>query len=305
MVTRAREIGYRLAGARLDYLLHTRPVEWPIVAGHTALGYILAVGLDNSLRSDRLGPALLGILLWVVCLNGGTLALNSAFDRDEGDIAYLRNPPPPPRSLAKFGFGLMLLGLAAAFLLPPAYPAAYALCLILSVLYSVPPVRLKAVPGADWLINMWGFGTLTPFAGWAATGLPVGLVGGLILLAFCPLFAALYPLTQLYQIEEDSRRGDRTLALWLGGGRSLLVALAAAMLSFALFTLAAIRSDWGAADRWRWLVLLVGAVGWGVVLIPWLLRWRSMSPQDHQHGMYRALFTWALTDVAVVLAWAT
>jgi 4-hydroxybenzoate polyprenyltransferase len=305
VVTRARQIGYRLAGARLDYLLHTRPVEWPIVAAHTVVGYILAVGLDNSLRSGRLGAALLGILLWVVFLNGGTLALNSAFDRDEGDIAYLRNPPPPPRLLAQFGFGLMLLGLAAAFLLPPPYRAVYALCLLLSILYSVPPVRLKAVPGADWLINMWGFGTLTPYAGWAATGLPVGLVGGLILLAFCPLFAALYPLTQLYQIEEDTRRGDRTLVRWLGMGRSLVIALAAAILSFALFTLAAIRSEWAGQEQWRWLVLVLAAAAWAAVLIPWLLRWRSMSPRDHQHGMYRALFAWALTDIAVVLAWAT
>jgi lycopene elongase/hydratase (dihydrobisanhydrobacterioruberin-forming) len=304
VVSQARRIGYRLVGTRLDYLLHTRPVEWPIVAAHTALGYLLAVGLNNSLRSDRLGAALLGILLWVVCLNGGTLALNSAFDRDEGDIAYLRQPPTPPRALAEFGLGLMLLGLGVALLLPLEYQIAYLICLLLSVLYSVPPLRLKAVPGADWLINMWGFGTLTPFAGWAATGLPLGPVGRLILLAFCPLFAALYPLTQLYQIEEDARRGDRTLVLWLGMGRSLVTALAAAVLAFALFTVAALRSNWEGAEQWRWLVLTGAALAWGVVLIPWLLRWRYMMPRDHQHGMYRALFAWALTDIAVVLAWA-
>ena len=61
---------------------------------------LLAVGLAGAADGRRLGPALLGLALWVVCLNGGTLALNSAFDRDEGDIAYLRRPPPPPRYLA-------------------------------------------------------------------------------------------------------------------------------------------------------------------------------------------------------------
>lgn len=39
----ARRAGYRLLGSRLDYLLHLRPAEWPIVAGHAALGYLLAV----------------------------------------------------------------------------------------------------------------------------------------------------------------------------------------------------------------------------------------------------------------------
>ena len=81
-----REAGYRLLGRRLDYLLHLRPAEWPIMAAHTAVGYLLAVGLAGAAAGIRLGPALVGLVLWVVCLNGGTLALNSAFDRDEGDV---------------------------------------------------------------------------------------------------------------------------------------------------------------------------------------------------------------------------
>jgi len=160
-VSRARQAGYRVLGPRLDYLLHTRPIEWPIVAAHTSVGYLLAVGLRSAVQSERLGPALLGTALWVVCLNGGTLALNSAYDRDEADIAYLRQPPRPPSHLGGFGLALMVAGLIGATLLPLGYRAAYAGCLVLSLLYSVPPIRLKAVPGADWIINMWGFGTIT------------------------------------------------------------------------------------------------------------------------------------------------
>jgi lycopene elongase/hydratase (dihydrobisanhydrobacterioruberin-forming) len=302
-VTQARQAGYRLLGRRLDYLLHTRPVEWPIVAVHTAVGYLLAVGVENAARSDRLAPAILGVVLWVVCLNGGTLAFNSAYDRDEGDIAYLRRPPPPPAGLAVFGIGLMVLGLTGSFALPLEYRVVYALCLGLSILYSAPPFRLKAVPGADWIINMWGFGTLTPYAGWAATGLPLGTVGRLVLLGFCPLFAALYPLTQLYQVEEDARRGDRTFALWLGMRRSLLVALSAAALAFGFFALAALQSRWDAAHQWRWALLGLAALGWGLVLIPWLQGLGHMTNREHQRGMYRALLAWAVTDLAVVLAW--
>jgi 4-hydroxybenzoate polyprenyltransferase len=302
-VSRARRAGYRLLGPRLDYLLHTRPVEWPIVAAHTAVGYLLAVGVENAIRSERLAPATLGVVLWVVCLNGGTLALNSAYDRDEGDIAYLRRPPPPPAGLAIFGIGLMVLGLAGGFLLPVEYQVVYGLCLGLSILYSTPPFRLKAVPGADWVINMWGFGSFTPYAGWAATGLPLGTVGRLLLLGFCPLFAALYPLTQLYQLEEDSRRGDRTFALWLGMRRSLLVALGAAILAFGFFALAALQSRWDAGDQWRWVVLALAALAWALVLVPWLQQLGRMTTREHQRGMYRALVAWAVTDLAVVLAW--
>jgi 4-hydroxybenzoate polyprenyltransferase len=275
------------------------------MAAHTTVGYLLAVGLRDLLRGERLGPALLGIVLWVVCLNGGTLALNSAVDRDEGDIAYLHRPPPPPSHLAGFGLTLMSAGLAGSLLLPVAYRLVYAVCLVLSVLYSVPPFRLKAVPGADWAINMLGFGTLTPYAGWAATGLPVGAAGLLVLIGFCPLFAALYPLTQIYQVEEDARRGDRTLARALGLRRSLLVAAGSAGLAFALFGAAAIAAGWGSADVWRWLALGLAALAWALVLLPWLKRYAVMSAQEHQRGMYHALLAWAITDVVVVVAWGS
>ena len=231
----------------------------------------------------------------VVFLNGGTLAINSAFDNDEGDIGYLNSPPPPPRYLLAFSLVLLVAGQVMAFALPRGFAAAYAVCFALSLAYSVPPLRLKAVGGVDWLINMVGFGTLTPYAGWAATGRP------LVLLAFCPLFAALYPLTQLYQFEEDQRRGDRTLALILGMSRSLWIAVAATLLAFALL-------GWAAALRglasWQWVGLLIALAGWLRVLLPWTRRWGQMSPAEHQRGMYAALAAWAVTDVAVLAAFA-
>ncbi len=267
------------------------------MAAHTLLGYLLAVGMAGAAHGVELQAAALGLLLWVVCLNGGTLALNSAFDRDEGDVAYLKRPPPPPRHLAAFSLCLIGAGQLMALALPARFAAVYAVCFVLSILYSVPPFRLKAVAGADWVINMWGFGTLTPYAGWATTGLPLDLPRAVVLLGFCPLFAALYPLTQLYQLEEDSRRGDRTFALVLGTRRSLDIAIGGVLLAFGLFLTAAEKTRWN-------LVLLGGAlVTWLVVVIPWRRSWSGMTPKRHQRGMYLALGAWAVTDLAVLLIW--
>ena len=303
----ARGIGYRLLGRRFDYLLHMRPVEWPIMAAHTALGWILAVGLEGAVTGAQAGPIALGLFAWVVCLNGGTLAINSAFDRDDGDIAYLKRPPPPPRHLFAFGLAAMVAGQLLALLLPTGFAVAYALCFVLSVLYSVPPARLKAVAGADWLINMWGFGTLTPYAGWAVTGIAVPLPLALVMLAFCPLFASLYPLTQLYQLDEDARRGDRTLAIRLGMARSLDVALGAALVAFAVFAIAGTQSGWAAEQGGprRWAALAVALAVWLAVLIPWRARHAGMTSGQHQRGMYLALAGWAVTDLAVAFAWGT
>lgn len=300
-----RQVGYRLLGPAFDYVLHLRPAEWPIMAAHTALGYFLAVGVVGVGRGEQLGPAVFGLGLWVVLLNGGTLAINSAFDRDDGDIGYLKAPPPAPRHLALVSFLLMAIGQALALRLPRGYAFAYALCFGMSLLYSVPPFRLKAVAGLDWIINMVGFGTLTPYAGYATTGRPVTSAHALVLLAFLPLFASLYPLTQLYQFEEDRRRGDRTLALILGMRRSLQVSIAAALVAFLLLAWGGVAAGWDSspAGLVRWSGLALALAAWARVLLPWLRKHEGMTPAEHQAGMYAGLLAWAVTDVVVILGW--
>jgi lycopene elongase/hydratase (dihydrobisanhydrobacterioruberin-forming) len=300
---RLRRIGYRLIpGAGFDYLLHMRPREWPIMVAHTSLGYFLARGIATRATGADVAALIPGLLVWVLLLNGGTLALNSAYDRDEGDIGYLEHPPPVPRYLAQWGFGLMLAGQAIALLLPRGFAIAYAICFAMSLLYSVPPVRLKAVAGADWLINMIGFGTLTPYAGWALARTPLTPAGVWALAGFTPLFAALYPLTQLYQLDEDRARGDRTLALALGVRWSLALSIAATAIAFACFAMAAHESPDRGRDARALIVLGVAAALWLVVLLPWAIRAPRMTPTAHKRGMYAALLAWAFTDVAVLVA---
>ena len=75
-----RTLGYRLLGRGFDYILHLRPLEWPILAVHFLTGAALAVGVRGL---QFVGASFwLGAESFVICLNGGTLALNSAFDRD-------------------------------------------------------------------------------------------------------------------------------------------------------------------------------------------------------------------------------
>jgi hypothetical protein len=52
------------------------------------------------------------------------------------------------------------------------------------------------------------------------------------------------------------------------------------------------------------LGLATAAVTWALVLIPWWRRRRDMTSAAHQAGMHRALLAWAVTDLAVLLAWA-
>ncbi|HJW44732.1 MAG TPA: UbiA family prenyltransferase [Geothrix sp.] len=291
---RLRRFFARLLGERpVAYLLHLRPLEWPIMTAHFLLGTLLAAGLDLPIRAS-----FLGWFVFVALMNGGTLAINSAFDRDEGDIGYLKAPPRPPEHLA--AFSAVLLGASAllGFLLPLPFALINLGCVAMSVLYSVPPARLKARAGWDLLINCLGFGLLTPLAGWALAAKPFSLAILLAALGFAFLFATLYPMTQIYQVAEDTRRGDRTLVIQVGVGRSLALALVAALLAHGCFAAAV-----SAAGR-RPLLLLPSLLAWGGVLIPWLRNWRTWTDARHEAGMYWGLAAWAVTDLSLlVLLW--
>jgi 4-hydroxybenzoate polyprenyltransferase len=298
----ARRIGYAvLPGDAFSYVLHLRPREWPIMVAHTSIGFIVAIGVRAFAHGVELRAYLTALLAWVGCLNAGTLALNSAFDRDESDIGYLDAPPPPPKHLAAFSITLLAAGQGIALLLPRGFVVAYAICFAMSLAYSVPPLRLKAVAGADWVINIVGVGVLTPFAGWAASSYALRPEGCWLMAGFGCLFGALYPLTQIYQFDEDTTRGDRTLARMLGARVSLWISAFAAALAFMSFWWGQFLAGPTALSEWA---LTVAGAFWLSVLGGWVARERRMTSAQHKRGMYRALAAWAVTDIAVVLAFA-
>jgi len=147
-----------------------------------------------------------------------------------------------------------------------------------------------------------GFGIITPYAGWVATGLPVTPQGGWIFLGFGALFAALYPLTQIYQCREDAARGDHTLVLAMGVRWSLVAAIVATLVAFGCFARGAALT---AIPRVGGAALVVALAIWLLILGLWLARAPRMSDAAHKGGMYAALGAWAFTDLAVLLAFAS
>jgi 4-hydroxybenzoate polyprenyltransferase len=263
------------------------------MSAHFLLGTLVASGWGLRLR-----PTLLGWLVFVALMNGGTLAINSAFDQDEGDIGYLKAPPKPPEHLLAVSAVMLATSTVLGFLLPLPFALINLTCVVMSLLYSVPPPRLKARAGWDLLINCVGFGLLTPLAGWALTGRPFSRTILFVSVGFAFLFATLYPMTQIYQVEEDGRRGDRTLVIRVGVGRSLVLALVAALLAHSCFVLG-IRATSHSA-----LLMALSLLAWSAVLLPWLARWQTMSEGQHEAGMYWGLGAWAVTDLSILaLLW--
>jgi 1,4-dihydroxy-2-naphthoate octaprenyltransferase len=176
--------------------------------------------LSRGEVSWRLISAFLSLHLF---LYPAATAFNAAFDRDEGPIGGLETPPPVPDGL--LGFSVALGAAGAVFALPAgsAFLLCYALAACWTAAYSHPLTRWKAKPVSSALAIALGQGVIGFAAGWAAAA-PLHphdpeLLAGTAGAAFTAL--GLYPLTQVFQVEEDRARGDLTLAVTLGPARAL------------------------------------------------------------------------------------
>jgi 1,4-dihydroxy-2-naphthoate octaprenyltransferase len=174
-------------------------------------------------------PVLWGFIAFHVFLYSGATAYNSYYDRDAGPVGGLAHPPHVTPALLPFSLAIQAIGLALSALINPTFTAIYVLFAVLSVAYSHPRIRLKAHPWASLVTVGLGQGILAFLGAWAATrgdlsgaASPDGLLGAA---AATLLILALYPLTQLYQVDEDTRRGDRTVAAVLGSARCFAFAL--------------------------------------------------------------------------------
>ncbi|HXM56389.1 MAG TPA: UbiA family prenyltransferase, partial [Candidatus Dormibacteraeota bacterium] len=182
--------------------------------------------------SERLtGAVVLAFLCLHVFLYGGATAFNSAYDRDTGPIGGLQHPPPVVRALLPFSVAVKLAGLVLAAYVGPQFLAIAIVLVLLSVAYSRSWPRLKGRPLGSLLTVGAGQGALVYAAGWAAVRgdvrsllEPTGLLGALAATAF---IVGLYPLTQLFQVDEDRARGDRTVAVAWGAATCFTVSLVA------------------------------------------------------------------------------
>ena len=144
---------------------------------------------------------------------------NSYYDKDEKSIGGLQNPPPVSRQLLIYSLLLDLI----AVLLALSLDFGFALMIfgygMVSKAYSHPSIRLKKYPVLGWLtigIFQGLFTFLMVIKGISAMDW-IGLKDYFIpAILSTILLLGSYPMTQVYQHQEDRQRGDVTISLKLG-----------------------------------------------------------------------------------------
>lgn len=186
--------------------------------------FLLPVFLFSLAISPNLSD---GPLLWTfvsihLFLYPASNGYNSYFDKDEKSIGGLQNPPPVKKGLyfLSLAFDAIAIGLGVVFV-NVTFACMLFIYGLVSKAYSHPAIRLKRYPITGWVVAGLFQGLFT-FA-MCYVGINNYGVGNIInkavlipgALATVMLWAN-YPMTQIYQHDEDARRGDLTLSRMLG-----------------------------------------------------------------------------------------
>jgi 1,4-dihydroxy-2-naphthoate octaprenyltransferase len=144
---------------------------------------------------------------------------NSYFDRDEQSIGGLKNPPKVTKELWYLILLFDFLSILSATFV--SFPFAFMafVYLMVSKAYSYDKIRLKKFPiiGALTVVIFQGFWTYLMVQVGVSTSSGIFYRENFLLAVVSSLFLlGSYPITQIYQHEEDSKHGDRSLSLLLG-----------------------------------------------------------------------------------------
>ncbi|MBK5278088.1 MAG: UbiA family prenyltransferase [Bacteroidia bacterium] len=181
--------------------------------------YLFALGISPNFSESRLIWSFIIVHFFLYPASNG---YNSYFDKDENSIGGLKNPPPVNKWLYYTSILFDFIAIALGFLkISMLFAAMLLLYGLVSKAYSHPSIRLKKFPfvGLFVVALFQGFFTfLLCYVGINNFGLE-NLFNSRVLVPAALsslILLGTYPMTQIYQHEEDAKRGDRTISIWLG-----------------------------------------------------------------------------------------
>jgi 1,4-dihydroxy-2-naphthoate octaprenyltransferase len=178
--------------------------------------------------------ALLVFILLHVFLYPSSNGYNSYNDRDTESIGGLAQPLLPTRQLYHITLLLDIIGFLLSFLISPLFAGCFLFFIISSRLYSWRGLRLKKYPILGYLLVIINQGSLVFFA--IAHGASNDLtmhVPILLIVAAGLLIGGFYPITQIYQHEQDKNDGVTTISILLGKRGTFLFCAILYLLAFA------------------------------------------------------------------------
>ena len=167
-------------------------------------------------------PLLLTFIIIHLFLYPASNGYNSYFDKDEKSIGGLKNPPKVTKGLYYLSLLFDVIALVLAVVkISVVFTVLVFIYGLISKAYSHPAIRLKKYPIGGWLtVGLFQglFAFVMCYVGINRFPLENALRASVIIpgLLSSAMLLGTYPMTQVYQHEEDAKRGDKTFSLMLG-----------------------------------------------------------------------------------------
>lgn len=180
--------------------------------------FLFALAISPNINESRIIIVFIALHFFLYPASNG---YNSYFDKDEKSIGGLKNPPKVVRGLYYTALIFDMVAIGMALLISWEFALMLVIYGLVSKAYSHPWIRIKKYALLSWFIAGFFQGAFTfimAYMGLNRYGFHVleqvhvllpGLLTSLMLWGS-------YPMTQIYQHEEDSKRGDNTLSYKLG-----------------------------------------------------------------------------------------
>jgi 1,4-dihydroxy-2-naphthoate octaprenyltransferase len=165
-------------------------------------------------------PTLFIFIILHVLVYPASNGYNSYFDKDTGSIGGLKTPPPVNPALWILVISFDIAAVVAACMINWYFGLMIFMYLMVSKAYSYDKIRLKKYPIISTVVVTLFQGFFTSLSIQIGLKLPFSTVLRAENMAFAIVgtffLAGSYPMTQIYQHQEDAARGDKTLSLLLG-----------------------------------------------------------------------------------------
>jgi 1,4-dihydroxy-2-naphthoate polyprenyltransferase len=176
--------------------------------------YFLALGECEQINS--LNANLIFIILHVFIYPASN-GYNSYMDRDTGSIGIIEKPLPATKQLFYVTIFMDLIGLLLALFVNINFFLLLLLYIAASRAYSYRGIRLKKYPIIGFLtVIIFQGGNVLYMVILGSSNISISEIPILLPLVACALIGSFYPLTQIYQHQQDKQDGVTTISYLLG-----------------------------------------------------------------------------------------
>ncbi len=206
-------------GSFIDYIILLRPTLLVPVWSFLFLGYFWGAGLPYLGFTWALPERFVLIFVSYTLLMGGAYIVNQITDRETDrlnrKLFLIADGFIPVKNAVVYTVVIEVISLILALFSGKEFLIIWFFSFLLSVAYSIPPVKLKGKPIVDMLANATGYGILNFLAGWVSAG-KVGHEAILHAIPYVLSVGGVYMSTTIPDIEGDRKAREVTSGVFFG-----------------------------------------------------------------------------------------